>query len=104
MCITDFRRVICRYSLQAKITSERYRDQLKTPMETAIYWVEYIARHNGAPHLRSSSLQLSTICYYNIDVFLTITILLAFVIFCLMKLTPFDCKRVGRDVQKNKSE
>lgn len=52
-----------------KLTSARFRDQMKSPLETAIYWVEYVARHKGAPHMHSASLNMSFISYHNIDVF-----------------------------------
>lgn len=49
--------------------SERYRDQPLTPLETAIYWTEYVARHKGAPHMRSAGLDLSFFAYHSLDVF-----------------------------------
>lgn len=59
----------CRYSKQIKLMSERYRDQPLTPLETAIYWTEYVARHKGAPHMRSAGLDLSFFAYHSLDVF-----------------------------------
>ncbi|KAJ6644050.1 UDP-glucosyltransferase 2, partial [Pseudolycoriella hygida] len=56
------------YSKQVKLMSDRYRDQPLTPLETAIYWTEYVARHKGAPHMRSAGLDLSFFAYYSIDV------------------------------------
>lgn len=40
-----------------------------TPVETAVYWIEYVMRHKGAPHLRSAGLDLPFISYHNLDVF-----------------------------------
>lgn len=39
------------------------------PQETVVYWTEYIARHKGAPHIKSAAQQLSFIEYHMIDVF-----------------------------------
>ena len=36
-----------------KKRSSIMKDQLNTPKEQVIYWVEYLLRHNGASHLRS---------------------------------------------------
>lgn len=33
-------------------------DQRSTPLETAIYWTEYVMRHNGAYHLQSPARNL----------------------------------------------
>lgn len=52
--------------------SERYRDQPLTPLETAIYWTEYVVRHKGAPHIRSAGLDLSFFAYHSLDVFATL--------------------------------
>lgn len=30
-------------------------DQRTTPLDTAIYWTEYVLRHNGAYHLQAPS-------------------------------------------------
>lgn len=59
-----------------------------TPLETAKFWVEYVLRHNGAPHLRSAAIQMKTIEYYNIDAYTILTIPLIVIIAittCLIK-------------------
>lgn len=57
------------YAKKIKQLSDRYRDQPLTPLDTAIYWTEYVARHKGAPHLRSAGLELSFFAYHSLDVF-----------------------------------
>lgn len=49
--------------------SARYRDQPQEPLETAKYWVEYVARHKGAPHMHSAGQDLNWFSYHNIDVY-----------------------------------
>lgn len=34
--------------------SEQYRDRPMAPLDTAVYWTEYVIRHKGARHLRSA--------------------------------------------------
>ncbi|XP_034103166.1 UDP-glucosyltransferase 2 [Drosophila albomicans] len=51
----------------------RYRqnlllDQRSTALDTAIYWTEYVLRHNGAYHLQSPARYLSWWQYYLLDV------------------------------------
>ncbi|XP_037038185.1 UDP-glycosyltransferase UGT4-like isoform X2 [Bradysia coprophila] len=58
-----------KYAKKIKMMSDRYRDQPLTPLETAIYWTEYVARHKGAPHIRSAGLDLSFFAYHSLDVF-----------------------------------
>ena len=35
------------------------RDQKERPLDRAVYWIEYVIRHQGALHLRSSSRYLN---------------------------------------------
>lgn len=34
-------------------------DQPVKPLDLAVYWVEHVIRHKGAPHLRSAGLDLA---------------------------------------------
>lgn len=42
------------------------------PLETAIYWVEYIARHRGAAHMHSAGQDLSFLAYHNLDILIAV--------------------------------
>lgn len=75
-----------RYAINAKLVSERFRDQQNTPMETAIYWVEYIVRHKGAPHLRVAALDLSIFVNYSLDVIGFVAFSMIFVVYVLIKI------------------
>nr|CAD7394427.1 unnamed protein product [Timema cristinae] len=57
-----------RYAANAKKTSFQFRDRPQTALETAVYWVEYVIRHRGAPHLRSAGADLPTYQYLLLDV------------------------------------
>lgn len=72
-----------KYADNAKTVSERYRDQQNEPLKTAIYWVEYVARHKGAPHLRSAGQDLSFIEYHNLDVFGLMAFIVWFIYYSL---------------------
>ncbi|XP_069679592.1 UDP-glucosyltransferase 2 [Periplaneta americana] len=50
------------------------RDQEEHPLQRAIYWTEYVLRHEGAYHLQSPSRRLGIVQYYLLDV----------VFFCLL--------------------
>ncbi|XP_061400894.1 UDP-glycosyltransferase UGT4-like, partial [Musca vetustissima] len=45
--------------------SFQFRDRQNTPMQTAIYWLEYVLRHRGAPHLIHLGHNLNTWQFYN---------------------------------------
>ncbi|EFX66425.1 hypothetical protein DAPPUDRAFT_64710 [Daphnia pulex] len=68
-----------RYKRRMKEVSAVMRDQMESPLERAIYWIEYVIRHQGAPHLRSASRQLSIYqkCLLDVMAFLSAVCLLA---------------------------
>lgn len=45
-------------------------DQPQHPLDRAIYWIEYVIRHKGAPHLRSATRPLNTFQRGLVDVML----------------------------------
>ncbi|XP_049767863.1 UDP-glycosyltransferase UGT5-like [Schistocerca cancellata] len=57
-----------RYQEMAKKKSVVFHDRPQKPLDTAVYWVEYVLRHGGAAHMRSASLDLSWYQYLLLDV------------------------------------
>ncbi|KAH8420882.1 hypothetical protein KR222_008312, partial [Zaprionus bogoriensis] len=55
------------YTQNALALSVRFRDQLVHPLDTAVYWTEYVMRYKGAPHMRVSSSNLKLLDYYDVD-------------------------------------
>lgn len=39
-----------------------------TPLQTAIYWIEYVIRYDGAKHMQSSAVHLNFIQKNSIDI------------------------------------
>ncbi|XP_049793972.1 UDP-glycosyltransferase UGT5-like isoform X2 [Schistocerca nitens] len=56
------------YREKAELRSRLFWDRPESPVETAVYWTEYVLRHRGAPHLRSAALDLSWYQYLLLDV------------------------------------
>lgn len=44
------------------------KDQPQSPMERAVWWTEYVLRHNGARHLRSAAVDMPWYQYFLLDV------------------------------------
>lgn len=77
------------YRENAQRLSKAYRDRPATPLETAVWWTEYIARSNGAPYLHSEGADLPWYQYHLIDVALVLIIgsaALIYIFFRLIKL------------------
>ncbi|XP_062249721.1 UDP-glucuronosyltransferase 2C1-like [Platichthys flesus] len=71
------------YRLNMQRLSRLYRDQPMKPLDTALFWIEFVMRHKGAAHLRTESYRLPWYSYHSVDVILflitvTLVILLLF--------------------------
>ncbi|KAF5282447.1 hypothetical protein FQA39_LY17562 [Lamprigera yunnana] len=73
------------YKKRAKKLTELARDQPMTGLEKAIWWTEYVIRHNGAKHLRSPLKNIPDYQYYLIDV-MAVFIAVIFALYVILKL------------------
>jgi glucuronosyltransferase len=77
-----------RYRENAQRLSRIYRDQPLTPLETAVFWTEYVIRHKGAPHMRSAVLDLTWYQYFLLDVIAVLALgvgFAAFIVFLVLR-------------------
>ena len=74
------------------------------PLDTAIYWIEYVVRHGGAPHLRVAGTDLVWYQYFLLDVIL-IVLVLSVVVFgitlILVKRLWSSCKNKKEKIKIN---
>ncbi|XP_070761669.1 UDP-glucuronosyltransferase 2B15-like isoform X2 [Enoplosus armatus] len=67
------------YRMNMQRLSRLHRDQPMKPLDTALFWIEFVMRHKGAAHLRTESYRLPWYSYHSVDVILfllTITLLI----------------------------
>jgi hypothetical protein len=83
-----------KYRENAKLRSKLFHDRLVSPMDTAIYWVEYVIRHKGAPHLRVAGLDLPWYQYHLLDVIAFIVLIGSCFLFTFYYLTKIICKKL----------
>ncbi|XP_055846093.1 UDP-glycosyltransferase UGT5-like [Episyrphus balteatus] len=62
-----------------------YKDRPMTAKETAVYWVEYVLRHRGAPHMQSPAIHLNHFQLMSLDV-IGFFIVVAYVSFKIVKI------------------
>ncbi|KAL0270116.1 UNVERIFIED_CONTAM: hypothetical protein PYX00_007626 [Menopon gallinae] len=62
------------YKETAMRKSVHLNDRLMPPAETAVFWIEYVIRHKGAPHMRCAAVDLEWYELYLIDVFAVIAV------------------------------
>ncbi|CAL9690546.1 unnamed protein product [Knipowitschia caucasica] len=77
------------YRENMQALSHVHRDTPLKPLDTAVFWVEFVMRHKGAKHLRTESYQLSLVQYYSVDVLLflmAVFLLCGIIVLTVMKL------------------
>ncbi|CAJ0956534.1 unnamed protein product, partial [Ranitomeya imitator] len=78
------------------------------PLDLAVYWVEFVMRHKGAPHLRPAAHDLNWIQYHSLDVFGFLLVVVATILFISFKCCAYTCRRCcgtkSRPKSKSKKE
>ncbi|KAK9542470.1 hypothetical protein VZT92_000330 [Zoarces viviparus] len=58
------------YRMNMQRLSGLHRDQPMKPLDTALFWIEFVMRHKGAAHLRTESYRMPWYSYHSVDVIL----------------------------------
>ncbi|XP_001990567.2 UDP-glycosyltransferase UGT5 isoform X1 [Drosophila grimshawi] len=78
------------YRRKALELSQRVRDQPMHPLDVAVFWTEYVWRHQGAPYMRVSTSKVKLFDYYYLDNILGVLsrfgLLIGLVVYVLCKL------------------
>ncbi|XP_047437457.1 UDP-glucuronosyltransferase 2C1-like [Mugil cephalus] len=90
------------YRMNMQRLSRLHRDQPITPMERALFWIEFVMRHKGAAHLKAVSYRMPWYSYYSVDVALflggaMLLILLTVFIFIRCLFTAMCKRKVKHD-------
>jgi len=89
------------YTKNVQRLSNLVRDVDKSGLERATFLIEYLMRHNGAPHLKLSSRNLNFFQYYSLDIIFVITLL--FYVFGKLCRKLLFCKRkkISKHIKKD---
>ena len=84
----------------AKKFSKLLQDRPLSAKDTAVYWLEYVMRHHGAPHLQYPSIHQNVLQRNSIDV-IAFLILAGYLLFKVIKiLMKFIYRRIVRIFSK----
>ncbi|KAH8383542.1 hypothetical protein KR009_009258, partial [Drosophila setifemur] len=56
-----------KYKRNAREMSLRFRDRPISPLDTAVWWTEYVLRHRNTEHMRLNEDEIPLIWYYRLD-------------------------------------
>uniref|UniRef100_UPI0037E93983 UDP-glucuronosyltransferase 2C1-like n=1 Tax=Semicossyphus pulcher TaxID=241346 RepID=UPI0037E93983 len=76
--------------------SRLHRDQPMAPMDQAVFWIEYVIRHKGAPHLRTEAYKMPWYSYYCLDVLLVLLTAATLLLLSTFAVLRFLCCRSRR--------
>ena len=65
-----------KYRENVKVFADLYRDRPMSARQTAVFWIEYVLRHRGAPHLQSQAVFMSNFEYWGLDIGLVLLVIL----------------------------
>ncbi|XP_069785330.1 UDP-glucuronosyltransferase 1A5-like isoform X2 [Narcine bancroftii] len=87
-----------RYRRAMRRLSSLHRDQPSSPLRRAVFWIEYVLRHGGAPHLRPAAFDMPWYVYHSLDVavFLVALSLTALLLPCLLIRRLFRSRRADK--------
>lgn len=74
--------------------SHAFRNRIKSPLDTAIWWVEYIASMNGTTFMKSPAVWMTSWSYYLLDVYAIIILILFMVIYSFLICIRFCFSRL----------
>ena len=96
------------FRIRVRRASEILRSAPRTPVQTAAYWIDHVARYGG-DHLRSGGQDLPLHAYLMLDVLAAAIAVLALGIWIVMKIAKIVSRRLfgrpgmGRQVDKMKT-
>lgn len=74
------------------------------PLETAVYWVEYVARHKGAPHLRSAAVGMPYYQYLLLDVVAFLVVVFLVITYVFFVIFRFFLRKLFKKEKKVKKQ
>nr|XP_023027752.1 UDP-glucuronosyltransferase 2B1-like [Leptinotarsa decemlineata] len=94
-----------KYRRNAKLRSQIMHDRPMPPLEEAVFWIDYVIRYRGAPHLKSAASELEWYQRYLIDIlsFVSLCLIAIFLVvsFVMKKIFSNSMHRVS-NLKKNK--
>lgn len=80
-----------RWQRRAKLVSRLWHDRPMSPMESAVYWTEYVARYQGAPNLQPGAPKAPFYQQLQLDVLAFIGLVLYILSYVVCKILSVIC-------------
>ncbi|XP_050344511.1 UDP-glycosyltransferase UGT5-like [Nymphalis io] len=80
-----------RWQQRAKLVSRMWHDRPMSPLESAIYWIEYVARYNGTPNLVAASADVPWYQQLQLDVLAFVGLVIYILLYVVYKILSVCC-------------
>ncbi|XP_055023548.2 UDP-glucuronosyltransferase 2A1 [Misgurnus anguillicaudatus] len=90
------------YQKNMRRMSRLHHDTPLKPMDSAIFWLEFVMRHKGAAHLRTDSYKLPWYSYHNLDVLMLLASLFMAICLFLILMSRAVMKVLVRKIKAKK--
>ncbi|XP_063228391.1 UDP-glucosyltransferase 2-like [Bacillus rossius redtenbacheri] len=91
------------YAENARRLSRIFRDQPEHPLDRAVFWVEYVLRHGGAPHFRTAAVGMPLYQYLLLDILGALLVALVVTLLLLRAGALWLWRRLGAAGRKEKT-
>ncbi|XP_062391024.1 UDP-glucuronosyltransferase 1-6-like [Sardina pilchardus] len=81
-----------------------HKDRPIEPLDLAVFWTEFVMRHKGADHLRSTAHELSWVQYHSLDVIALLTTIILTVVLVTIKCCMFCFRKCTGKSNQNKNK
>ncbi|CAL8259364.1 unnamed protein product [Arctogadus glacialis] len=88
------------YRDSMKRLSDLHRDKPMHPLDTALFWIEFVMRNKGAAHLRTESYKLPWYSYHSLDVMCLLVAVLFLLVAVMVLSIYYICSKLCRRKQK----
>lgn len=85
-----------KFSKNMQKRAQLLKDQTESPLDRAVWWIEWVLRHPHSNHMRSPMLDLGYLAKGNFDVFIFLVVLLAVTASLILKCTKNLIKKSQR--------
>ncbi|MBN3301587.1 2-hydroxyacylsphingosine 1-beta-galactosyltransferase [Amia ocellicauda] len=83
-----------RFRQRAQVLSNIHKDQPGHPISRAVYWINYILRHDGADHLRSAVYEVPFYQYFLLDVAAVLTLAILAILYTVYRIARLITARM----------
>ncbi|XP_049325750.1 UDP-glucuronosyltransferase 2C1-like isoform X3 [Astyanax mexicanus] len=84
--------------------SRLHKDVPVKPLDNAVFWIEHVMRHGGAPHLRTESYKMPWYSYHSVDVLLFLLSVVSLIVFITYRVIRYCCCRLCMRRKNTKRE